>query len=163
MFSALEQHQHARLSERGINHVLEQPGVVQFCRRIVEQGIETGPTVMGAVLFNGKVVAAILRLCDGAQATFVRIGNSHEHEFARIGLGRLVIARALEALHARGFRQVDLSIGAHDYKRRFKAVPEPLAEYVLALTWRGLLVTVAEERGKVKIKQNRHQGDWVNL
>ncbi|OAF05182.1 hypothetical protein AYJ54_22285 [Bradyrhizobium centrolobii] len=41
-------------------------------------------------------------------------------------------------LHAQGVRRFDLSIGNHDYKRRFGAVPLPLTDVSVALSWRGL-------------------------
>ncbi|MGY4629421.1 CelD/BcsL family acetyltransferase involved in cellulose biosynthesis [Bradyrhizobium sp. USDA 4486] len=51
--------------------------------------------------------------------------------------GLLVTERTMAALHAQDVRRFDLSIGNHDYKRRFGAEKVPLTDISVALSWRG--------------------------
>ena len=44
----------------------------------------------------------------------------------------------MAALHAKGVRRFDLSIGNQDYKRRFGATKIPLTDVSVALSWRGM-------------------------
>lgn len=48
-------------------------------------------------------------------------------------------------LHAQGVRRFDLSIGNHDYKRRFGAEPVPLTNVSVALSWRGLAYVLRDD------------------
>jgi CelD/BcsL family acetyltransferase involved in cellulose biosynthesis len=50
----------------------------------------------------------------------------------------LVIERTMAALHQQGVRRFDLSVGNYEYKRRFGAVPLPLTDVSVALSWRGV-------------------------
>jgi CelD/BcsL family acetyltransferase involved in cellulose biosynthesis len=56
----------------------------------------------------------------------------------------LVIERTMAALHQQGVRRFDLSVGNYEYKRRFGAVPLPLTDVSVALSWRGVPVALRD-------------------
>ncbi len=81
-------------------------------------------------------VAALLGVTDGESFAMVRLSHAGG-DWARIGLGRLIIERTMHALHEEGCRHFDFTIGDYPYKSGFGVEPSPLVDLVSAESWRG--------------------------
>jgi CelD/BcsL family acetyltransferase involved in cellulose biosynthesis len=78
----------------------------------------------------------VLGIKQGGSFVFLRISNAGQ-QWKSCSPSRLIIERTMAALHARGLRRFDLSIGNYPFKRRFGAVQFRLTDASIALTWRG--------------------------
>jgi CelD/BcsL family acetyltransferase involved in cellulose biosynthesis len=136
VFDFMEAFQTTRLDALGIAHDLALPEVSAFYRRVIETGAPRGETAFGVLRDNEEIVAAVLALIAGERATFVRLAH-RGGDWAKCSPGRLVVDRTLEALHARGIRVIDLSIGDYHYKEGFGGATVPLRETRLGFGWRG--------------------------
>jgi CelD/BcsL family acetyltransferase involved in cellulose biosynthesis len=129
--------QQARMEQLGLAFVLNDDSHARFYRDIVRQGVAEGYAIVSALVCDGGVVATSLGLRYGSTYYLLRITNAGQ-PWSRCSPGLLVTERTMAALHAQGVRRFDLSVGNHDYKRRFGAVPVPLTDVSVALSWRGL-------------------------
>jgi CelD/BcsL family acetyltransferase involved in cellulose biosynthesis len=67
----------------------------------------------------------------------LRIARGDEH-WSACSPGRLLIDRTITALHPRGLRKLDLTIGDYRFKREFKPQVMPLCEVSTPLSLRGV-------------------------
>ena len=148
ILAAIGAFQRRRFENAGIRHVFDGEAHTQFYRALAETAASILPldrtALLSALELNGEIVAGMLSITDGKAVTLLRIGN-RGGELARIGLGRLVIERTINALSMRGIRTFDFSIGEGTVKKLFRAAPEPLVELRQALTWRGQAAVTAEQ------------------
>jgi len=128
--------QGARMRELGVPFALDRPPYAAMYRRLVADGLAAGEVALGALTCNGETVGALLGVSDGRAVTLVRIAHAGG-AWTNCSPGRLVIERMLMALHARGVRRIDFSIGDYGYKENFNIGWEPLADLALPLSWRG--------------------------
>jgi CelD/BcsL family acetyltransferase involved in cellulose biosynthesis len=131
----MDRQQSGRMKELGIDSLLEQDGYTALYHRLVADGLATGDVVLGALTAAGETVGALLGISDGLTVTFVRIGHAGG-EWATCSPGRLVIERMMMALHERGLRRFDFSIGDYGYKENFNIGTEPLIDLAMPLSWR---------------------------
>jgi CelD/BcsL family acetyltransferase involved in cellulose biosynthesis len=128
--------QHARMQKLGLDFVLNDPVHGKFYRDLVRIGLPKGYTVVSALTCDEGVVATVLGIKQGDSFVFLRISNGG-NGWKNCSPSRLVIERTMAALHARGVRHFDLSIGNYPFKRRFGATPLRLTDASIALSWRG--------------------------
>src|SRR5439155_20832689 len=126
-----------RMRQLGSRFVLNDEAHAGFYREVARQGVAEGYAVVSALVCDEGVVATTLGVRYGATYYLLRIGHAGK-QWASCSPGLLVTERTMAALHARGVRRFDLSIGNHDYKRRLGAVQVPLTDASVALSWRGL-------------------------
>jgi CelD/BcsL family acetyltransferase involved in cellulose biosynthesis len=153
VLATLQAQQTERLRSRGIRHVFDEPSYARFYERHVTEGLSRGAAVLTALYVGERIVATFLAVADGRRCILIRSSQTQDEEWARLGLGKLIIERSMQALHERGCRCFDLSIGAYQYKHDFGVAPVPLAELNLARTWRGLPV-VYRDRTLALVKRS---------
>lgn len=94
--------------------------------------------MLTALTVDGEIVATFLAVADGRRCTLVRSSQIGGEKWGPLGLGKLLIQQSMQALHERGYRCFDLSIGDHSYKQDFCAEPAPLLDFEIARTWRAV-------------------------
>ncbi|MGY3236037.1 MULTISPECIES: GNAT family N-acetyltransferase [unclassified Bradyrhizobium] len=129
--------QQARMRQLGLRFVLNDEAHARFYRDVARRGVAEGYAVISALVCDEGIVATAFGVRYGATYFLLRIGHAGR-QWANCSPGLLVTERTMAALHAQGVRRFDLSIGNHDYKRRFGAEPVPLTDVSVALSWRGL-------------------------
>jgi CelD/BcsL family acetyltransferase involved in cellulose biosynthesis len=133
----LQAQQTARLATRGAKHVFNDPSYQDLYRNHLKRGLATGSAAMFVLKAGPEIVATFLALNNKSHCTLVRISQSQDALWKPLGLGKMIIHQALEALHAEGCRTFDLSVGANRYKDEFGVSPVPMAEMTKPLSWRG--------------------------
>jgi CelD/BcsL family acetyltransferase involved in cellulose biosynthesis len=117
----------------------------------VRTGLEAGTTILTALTAGDEIVAALLGVTDGKSFAMVRLSHAGG-DWMKVGPGRLVIERTMHALHARGIRHFDFSIGDYPYKSGFGVQPSPLVDLVSAQSWRGR-ANAARDLAKAAVKR----------
>ncbi|WP_234685512.1 GNAT family N-acetyltransferase [Bradyrhizobium monzae] len=129
--------QRERMQQLGSRFVLNDEAHARFYRDVARQGVAEGYAVVSALVCDEGIVATTFGIRYGATYYLLRIGHAGK-QWANCSPGLLVTERTMAALHAQGVRRFDLSIGNHDYKRRFGAEQVALTDVSVALSWRGL-------------------------
>lgn len=137
LLDVMDAQQQERMQKLGSRFVLNDEAHAGFYRDVARQGVAEGYAVISALVCDEGIVATTLGVRHGATYFLLRIGHAGR-PWANCSPGLLVTERTMAALHAQGVRRFDLSIGNHDYKRRFGAEPVPLTDASVALSWRGL-------------------------
>jgi CelD/BcsL family acetyltransferase involved in cellulose biosynthesis len=137
LLDAMDVQQQQRMKQLGLKFVLSDESHAKFYRDVVRQGVAEGYAIVSALVCDEGIIATSLGLRYGATYYLLRISNAGR-PWSACSPGLLVTERTMAALHQRGVRRFDLSIGNHDYKRRFGAVSLPLTDVSVALSWRGL-------------------------
>jgi CelD/BcsL family acetyltransferase involved in cellulose biosynthesis len=137
VLSTMETQQGDRMQHLGLNFVLNDETYAAFYRNLVDQNVGNGFAVLSALTVGEEVVATLLGIRQGSRYVMVRISNAGE-KWSNCSPGRLIIERAMAALHKEGVRQFDFSIGNYAYKRRFGVARVALVDFTAALSWRGL-------------------------
>jgi CelD/BcsL family acetyltransferase involved in cellulose biosynthesis len=137
ILDVIDAQQQARMRKLGRKFVLNDRTHGRFYRDLVVRGLEHGYAVVSALSCDEAVVAAVLGIRRGDYFVFLRISNGGSR-WTNCSPSRLVAERTMAALHAGGVRKFDLSIGNHDFKRRFGAVQMPLVDASVAVGWRGI-------------------------
>ncbi|MGT2503721.1 GNAT family N-acetyltransferase [Bradyrhizobium guangxiense] len=137
LMDVMDVQQQARMRELGSPFVLNDAAHARFYREVACQGIADGYAVVSALVCEEGIVGTSFGVRQGATYYLLRISHAGE-SWSSCSPGRLIIERTMAALHAKGVRRFDLSIGNQDYKRRFGAVQVPLTDVSVALSWRGL-------------------------
>ncbi|WP_045836259.1 GNAT family N-acetyltransferase [Hyphomicrobium sp. 99] len=133
----LQTQQSSRLAARGAKHVFDNPIYQELYRRQLLRGLTTGHAIMFVLMAETEIVATFLALNNKGHCTLVRMSQSQDLTWKPLGLGKMIIYQALEALHVEGCRTFDLSIGSNRYKSEFGVSPIPMAELTAQLSWRG--------------------------
>jgi CelD/BcsL family acetyltransferase involved in cellulose biosynthesis len=137
LLDVMDAQQQERMRQLGSRFVLNDEAHARFYREVARQGVADDYAVISALVCDEGIVATTLGVRHGATYFLLRIGHAGR-PWANCSPGLLVTERTMAALHAQGVRRFDLSIGNHDYKRRFGAEPVPLTDVSVALSWRGL-------------------------
>lgn len=137
LLDVIDIQQQERMQQLGLRFVLNDAVHGRFYRDVARQGVAEGYAVISALVCDEGIVATTFGVRYGATYYLLRIGHAGK-PWANCSPGLLVTERTMAALHAQGVRRFDLSIGNHDYKRRFGAEPVPLTDVSVALSWRGL-------------------------
>lgn len=143
--------QRERLEARHMRHVFDDPATRAFYASLVDNGIARGETIVAGLEIGGEITAGVFGVIDKPRVTVLRIAN-RGGDYARLGLGRVLLAELFRILHAEGFTHFDLSIGDGEHKRRLGANPEMLIERIEAMSWRGG-TAIAASRAKTTLKQ----------
>lgn len=127
--------QGARMEELGIDAQIGEADYTAHYRHLVAHHIGRD-AVLGALTCNGETVGALLGVCNGTTVTFVRLAHAGG-EWATSSPGRLVIEQTMIALHAKGIRRFDFSVGDYAYKENFRIGSAPLFDTAAALSLAG--------------------------
>lgn len=137
LLDVMDVQQQTRMKKLGSRFVLNDAAHARFYREVACQGLAEGYAVVSALVCDEGVIGTSFGIRQGATYYLLRISHAGE-PWSVCSPGRLIIERTMAALHAKGVRRFDLSIGNQDYKRRFNAERVPLTDVSVALTWRGL-------------------------
>lgn len=137
LLDVMDAQQQARMKKLGSRFVLNDDAHARFYREVARQGVADGYAVVSALVCDEGIVATTLGVRHGATYFLLRISHAGD-SWASSSPGLLVTERTMAALHGEGVRRFDLSIGNHDYKRRFGAEKVPLTDVSVALSWRGV-------------------------
>lgn len=131
--------QGARMAELGIDAQVGQEAYTDHYRRLVAGDIGRD-AVLGALTCNDETVGALLGVSNGRMVTFVRLAHAGG-EWATSSPGRLVIEQTMMALHAKGIRTFDFSVGDYAYKENFRIGSAQLFDTAVPLSLMGRLKT----------------------
>ncbi len=137
LLDVMDVQQQARMQKLGSPFVLNDETHARFYRDVVRQGLDEGYAVVSALVCDEGVIGTSFGIRQGATYYLLRISHAGD-SWSSCSPGLLIIERTMAALHAKGVRRFDLSIGNQDYKRRFGAERMPLTDVSIALSWRGL-------------------------
>lgn len=137
LLDVMDAQQQARMKKLGSRFVLNDDAHARFYRDVARLGVADGYAVVSALVCDEGIVATTLGVRHGATYFLLRISHAGD-SWASCSPGLLVTERTMAALHGEGVRRFDLSIGNHDYKRRFGAEKVPLTDVSVALSWRGV-------------------------
>lgn len=137
LLDVMDVQQQARMQKLGSPFVLNDETHARFYREVVRRGLGEGYAVVSALVCDEGVIGTSFGIRQGATYYLLRISHAGE-PWSSCSPGLLIIERTMAALHAKGVRRFDLSIGNQDYKRRFGAERVPLTDVSVALSWRGL-------------------------
>jgi len=137
LLDVMDVQQQARMRKLGSPFVLNDETHARFYREVVRQGLDDGYAVVSALVCDEGVIGTSFGIRQGANYCLLRISHAGD-SWSSCSPGLLIIERTMAALHAKGVRRFDLSIGNQDYKRRFGAERVPLTDVSVALSWRGL-------------------------
>ncbi|WP_257176416.1 MULTISPECIES: GNAT family N-acetyltransferase [Bradyrhizobium] len=137
LLDVMDVQQQARMQKLGSPFVLNDETHARFYRDVVRQGLDEGYAVVSALVCDEGVIGTSFGIRQGATYYLLRISHAGD-SWSSCSPGLLIIERTMAALHAKGVRRFDLSIGNQDYKRRFGAERVPLTDVSVALSWRGL-------------------------
>ncbi|WP_298111136.1 GNAT family N-acetyltransferase [Bradyrhizobium sp.] len=133
----MDAQQQVRMRTLGLKFVLNDDTHARFYRDLVRGGLTNGYVVVSALTCDEAVVATMLGIRQDDYFVVLRISNAGAR-WSHCSPSKLVVERTMAALHERGVRRFDLSVGNYAFKRRFGAVPFPLTDASVALSWRGI-------------------------
>jgi CelD/BcsL family acetyltransferase involved in cellulose biosynthesis len=148
----------ARLSARGIKNAFSEPDMEIFLRAACRHGLADGTPLIEihALDSDGEVLALYLALQDGV--CFSAMFNSYTlSEHSRRSPGFNLLLRIVENCAKRGFKSLNLGIGAAAYKSSLCDLKGHQFDTFVALTMRGRLFTLllsVSYRMKGAIKRN---------
>lgn len=158
VLAVMERQQDARMRELGFSFILNDEACAAFYRGIVRGGLGSGYAALTSLRVGDEIIATLLGVVSGERCVMVRISNAGTR-WSNCSPGRLIIERTMAALHARGVRQFDFSIGNYAYKRRFGVVPVPLVDLTEALGWRGWPLAVRDRAARwLRERPQLHDG-----
>ncbi|WP_375305819.1 GNAT family N-acetyltransferase [Bradyrhizobium sp. A11] len=137
LLDVMDVQQQARMQKLGSPFVLNDETHARFYREVIHQGLDEGYAVVSALVCDEGIIGTSFGIRQGATYYLLRISHAGD-SWSSCSPGLLIIERTMAALHAKGVRRFDLSIGNQDYKRRFGAERVPLTDVSIALSWRGL-------------------------
>jgi CelD/BcsL family acetyltransferase involved in cellulose biosynthesis len=143
LLDVMDVQQQARMRKLGSRFVLDDETHARFYREVACQGVAEGYAVVSALVCDEGVIGTSFGVRQGLTYYLLRISHAGD-SWSSCSPGRLIIERTMAALHAKGVRRFDLSIGNQDYKRRFGAERVPLTDVSVALSWRGLPFAVRD-------------------
>jgi CelD/BcsL family acetyltransferase involved in cellulose biosynthesis len=138
----LELLQQTRMSGKGLSYQLDTPRIAAFYRALVEQGTESGQTLMVELRAGDEMVAANFTVLAGMEAVYLRVGNQFG-EWGKMSPGVMVTELAMQEAVRRGVTMFDFGMGDYVYKRRLGAVKMPLRDLIHPLSIRGVAYALA--------------------
>ena len=155
LFDAVEVLQARRIEHLGLPYLLGQPPFSEFYRHVALEDFAPERMVVATLEAEGRVFAGAMGPRDGRWVGLTRLAIGLETpDILRLSPGILLSDGLIRALHARGVRCVDFTIGSYDYKKRLRTAEEPLFEMYRALSWRGTPRALAL-RLRQRLKQER--------
>ncbi len=137
MFETLRKVRKERFDALGRQDVLDDPAIYDFYRGLVVSGA-SGMAIMSALKLNGEIIAHVFGLLHRQRFYMLALTFRSESEaIAKCSPALVLVHETMGALHKKGLRIYDFTIGDERYKRMFGAINEPLHEYMLPLSLKG--------------------------
>ncbi len=156
----------ARLAARGIANAFDEPGMDSFLRAACRKGLAEGSPLVEihALTCDTELLAVFAGIHD--RRCFSTMFNSYTlSEHARMSPGLTLLLKLVGDCARRGFRTLDLGVGAAEYKTALCETVEQPFDSFIGLTARGqvfALTTKAIRAVKSTIKNNPRLWDLVN-
>lgn len=147
-----------RMAQQQLPNVFAEPGVEAFIRKACLMRRAGGGRAIDihALQCDEETIALFAGAAD--RHRFSMMFNTYTlSAHAHFSPGLILMRNIVDHYAARGYRALDLGIGADDYKRMFCKSDEPLFDSFVALTARGRLAAVAMSamtRSKHLVKHN---------
>ena len=139
LFSQMELMQRQLMLQKGKKYVLDRSEYQAFYRDYLSRGLVEGSALL-TVLKNGdELVAALYGIKIANSYAMLRLAQDQSN-WSHCSLGKLVIERTMQWLHAQGVNYFDFTTGDYSYKNRFGVETNPLFNMELGLSWRGRLI-----------------------
>jgi CelD/BcsL family acetyltransferase involved in cellulose biosynthesis len=148
-----------RMAEQKLPNVFADHGVENFARAACMTHLAGGNRVIDihALECDEEVIALFAGVADGHR--FSMMFNTYTmSEHSRHSPGLILMRNIIDHYSVRGYRALDLGIGADDYKRMFCKDDEPIFDSFIPLSKRGRLAAAAMSsvaRAKHLVKQNQ--------
>jgi CelD/BcsL family acetyltransferase involved in cellulose biosynthesis len=148
-----------RMAEQRLPNVFAEPGVEQFIRDACRATLPGGGRVIDihALDCDEEVIALFAGVADGYR--FSMMFNTYTMSgHSRYSPGLILARRIVDHCAESGYREVDLGIGADDYKRFFCKSNEPIFDSFIPLSIRGQFAAAAMSaatRAKYMVKHNQ--------
>lgn len=156
----------ARLAARGITNAFDEPGMDAFLRAACRQGLAEGTPLVEihALTCDDEILAVFAGIHD--QTCFSTMFNSYTlSQHARMSPGLTLLLKLVDDCARRGFRTLNLGVGAAEYKSALCETVEQPFDSFIGLTARGhafALTTKAMRAVKSTIKNNPRLWDLVS-
>jgi CelD/BcsL family acetyltransferase involved in cellulose biosynthesis len=155
-----------RMAEQKLPNVFDDPGVEAFIRTACLTPRIGGFAIdIHALECNEEIIAVYAGVADGRR--FSMMFNTYTtSENARYSPGLILMRNIIDFYGEAGYRELDLGVGADDYKRLFCKSDEKSFDSFLPLTSRGRLGAIAMAsvyHGKRLVKQNQTLHDVARL
>ncbi|MDO9440480.1 MAG: GNAT family N-acetyltransferase [Beijerinckiaceae bacterium] len=155
----IETEQKNRRIRLGRPYRLDQREHASFYRRLIEREDDACKPVVTALTVGGRPIAGLLGVATGQTCILLRLAFA-EGPWERSGPGRVLIDRTMRALHAEGYRTIDLGIGDYRYKRQLDPKPFNLVDVTQALSMRGL-PRASGAWAKARVRENAVLERWA--
>jgi CelD/BcsL family acetyltransferase involved in cellulose biosynthesis len=147
-----------RMAEQKLPNVFAEPGVEAFVREACMARLASGNRAIDihALSCDEEVIALFAGVADDDR--FSMMFNTYTlSQHAHWSPGLILMRHIIDHYAGRGYRALDLGIGADDYKRLFCKDDEPIFDSFVPLTARGRLAATAMaaiNRGKHVVKHS---------
>jgi CelD/BcsL family acetyltransferase involved in cellulose biosynthesis len=148
-----------RMAQQGLPNVFAERGVEAFIRKAcLTRRFGEGRVIdMHALECDEEIIALYAGVADGWR--FSMMFNTYTlSDHSRYSPGLILIRNIVDHYAARGYRALDLGIGADDYKHLFCKAGEPIFDSFIPLTSRGRLAAAGMSAlacGKHLVKHNQ--------
>jgi CelD/BcsL family acetyltransferase involved in cellulose biosynthesis len=137
LLDTIEAAQRERVGVQGWDYLLDAPATRAFYRRLIDQGLASGYTLLAALMHNERdVIAALFCVRTGERLSLIRLAFT-ETPWLRLSPGSLMLWETMRHLSADGITAFDFTIGNYAYKQSFRPEQTPLLEVVEPLSPRG--------------------------
>lgn len=156
----------ARLAARGIANAFDEPGMDAFLRAACRQGLAEGTPLVEihALTCDAEILAVFAGIHD--RTCFSTMFNSYTlGQHARMSPGLTLLLKMVDDCARRGFRTLNLGVGAAEYKTALCDTVEQPFDSFIGLTARGhafAMTTKALRALKSTIKNNPRLWDLVS-
>jgi CelD/BcsL family acetyltransferase involved in cellulose biosynthesis len=147
-----------RMAEQKLPNVFAEPGVEAFVREACMARLSSGNRAIDihALTCDEEMIALFAGVADDDR--FSMMFNTYTlSQHAHWSPGLILMRHIIDHYAGRGYRALDLGIGADDYKRLFCRDDEPIFDSFIALTARGRIAAAALAaiaRGKHVVKHS---------
>ena len=147
-----------RMAEQKLPNVFAEPGVEDFIRAACMATATGGGRIIDihALECDKEVIALFAGVADGHR--FSMMFNTYTmSDHSRYSPGLILMQKIVDHYAGKSYRELDLGIGADDYKRFFCKGDEPIFDSFIPLSLRGRVAAVAMSgvnRFKYLVKHN---------
>lgn len=139
LLDVLREQRGRRFAALGREDSMADEAVYGFYRRMVKDGAGGMPLV-SALELNGEVVAVVFGMLLGRRFYMLAMSMKEgDRELAKCSPGLVLVHETMGALHKKGLKTYDFTIGDEPYKRTFGAERAPLYEFIQPLSIKGRL------------------------
>jgi len=147
-----------RMAEQKLPNVFAKPGVEPFIRHACLTRLPDGGRVIDlhALECDDEVIAIFAGIADGHRISMM-FNTYTISAHSRLSPGLILTRMIVDHYAKRGFRELDMGVGADGYKNSFCKSDEPIFDSFIPLSLRGVIAAAAMSgltRAKYLVKHN---------